>query len=122
MRNQEHAGSSYHTPSADEIAAFDEDLSGLPWGSLSMGHVFAKGHESASRSGSRRDDAGDAAFDSQYLAPTSAYGGAADYGSTSASGSWDGRDAPIDDHYYGSSPYYMDFEQGADDYNYSSHR
>jgi hypothetical protein len=47
-------------------------------------------------------------------------GGAADY---TTSGSWDGRDSGgVDDQYYGGSPYYMDFEQGADDYQYSSHR
>ncbi|KAI0840231.1 hypothetical protein F5Y06DRAFT_251684 [Hypoxylon sp. FL0890] len=49
-RDLEHADSSYRLPSLDEIAA-DEgmDLSGLPWGSLSMRHVLAMGHETESR-------------------------------------------------------------------------
>ncbi|KAI1377397.1 hypothetical protein F4677DRAFT_56309 [Hypoxylon crocopeplum] len=49
-RNLENAGSSYRLPSSDEIAGDDGlDLSGLPWGSLSMKHVIARGHETESR-------------------------------------------------------------------------
>ncbi|KAI1758892.1 hypothetical protein GGR53DRAFT_193171 [Hypoxylon sp. FL1150] len=49
-RDLEHATSSYRLPSTDELA-MDEDpsLSGLPWGSLSMKHVLARGHETESR-------------------------------------------------------------------------
>ncbi|KAI1663025.1 hypothetical protein F4813DRAFT_342695 [Daldinia decipiens] len=49
-RNLENAASSYRLPSSDEIAADDGiDLSGLPWGSLSMTHVLARGYETESR-------------------------------------------------------------------------
>ncbi|KAI2623306.1 hypothetical protein GGR54DRAFT_47093 [Hypoxylon sp. NC1633] len=49
-RNLQNAGSSYRLPSSDEIAADDgQDLSGLPWGSLSMSHVLARGYETESR-------------------------------------------------------------------------
>lgn len=55
--NRAHAGHSYHTPDPDEMGGEDE-LSGLPWGSLSLKHVVSKGRarESDSRRGSRRDE------------------------------------------------------------------
>ncbi|KAI0167094.1 hypothetical protein GGR52DRAFT_87766 [Hypoxylon sp. FL1284] len=49
-RDLAHASSSYRVPSTDEIAEDeDESLSGLPWGSLSIKHVLARGHETESR-------------------------------------------------------------------------
>ncbi|KAI1096888.1 hypothetical protein F5B19DRAFT_10940 [Rostrohypoxylon terebratum] len=49
-RNLKNAHSSYQLPSSDEIAADDGlDLSGLPWGSMSMRHVLAMGYETESR-------------------------------------------------------------------------
>ncbi|KAI1214914.1 uncharacterized protein F4807DRAFT_13142 [Annulohypoxylon truncatum] len=48
--NLQNAHSSYQLPSSDEIAADDGiDLSGLPWGSMSMKHVLAMGYETESR-------------------------------------------------------------------------
>lgn len=52
--NTAHAGHSYHTPDPGEMAA-DDELSGLPWGSLSLRHVVSKGKakEEESRRGSK---------------------------------------------------------------------
>jgi hypothetical protein len=52
-----HAGHSYNTPDPGEMGT-DDELSGLPWGSLSLKHVISKGKakEDTSRRGSRRDD------------------------------------------------------------------
>lgn len=40
--NRAHAGHSYHTPDPHEEGGYDNP-SGLPWGSLSLNHVVAKG-------------------------------------------------------------------------------
>lgn len=48
LRNQEHAGNSYRTPSATDLC-LDNELSGLPWGSVNWGMVIARGHEYQSR-------------------------------------------------------------------------
>ncbi|TAQ85855.1 hypothetical protein B7494_g5810 [Chlorociboria aeruginascens] len=55
--NRAHAGYSYHTPDPGEMGT-DDELSGLPWGSLSLKHVVSTGRakEDASKRGSRRDD------------------------------------------------------------------
>ncbi|KAH8757768.1 hypothetical protein BGZ57DRAFT_859194 [Hyaloscypha finlandica] len=52
--NRAHAGHSYHTPDPGEMGT-DEELSGLPWGSLSLRHVVSKGkaREEESRRGSK---------------------------------------------------------------------
>ncbi|KAL2068687.1 hypothetical protein VTL71DRAFT_15025 [Oculimacula yallundae] len=52
--NQTHAGHSYHTPTPGDMGR-DDELSGLPWGSLSLRHVVSKGRakEEESRRGSR---------------------------------------------------------------------
>ncbi|KAJ8120886.1 hypothetical protein ONZ43_g2523 [Nemania bipapillata] len=55
-RNQENAGSSYRVPEPGELGPDDDELSGLPWGGVSMRHVVARGHESESRRGSARDN------------------------------------------------------------------
>ncbi|KAI0885266.1 uncharacterized protein GGS22DRAFT_163275 [Annulohypoxylon maeteangense] len=48
--NLKNAHSSYQLPSSDEITSDDGiDLSGLPWGSMSMRHVLAMGYETESR-------------------------------------------------------------------------
>ncbi|KAI0397279.1 hypothetical protein F5Y17DRAFT_455197 [Xylariaceae sp. FL0594] len=54
-RNQENAGSSYRVPGAGDLGPEDDDLSGLPWGGVSMRHVMARGHETETRRGSARD-------------------------------------------------------------------
>ncbi|KAK8141043.1 hypothetical protein G3M48_000960 [Beauveria asiatica] len=48
MRNREHAGNSYRIPSAADISG-DGALSGLPWGSVNLGHVVSRGHEAESK-------------------------------------------------------------------------
>ncbi|OAA45288.1 basic leucine zipper transcription factor domain-containing protein [Beauveria brongniartii RCEF 3172] len=48
MRNLEHAGNSYRIPSAADITG-DGALSGLPWGSVNLGHVVSRGHEAESK-------------------------------------------------------------------------
>ncbi|KAM3516075.1 hypothetical protein MY11210_000357 [Beauveria gryllotalpidicola] len=48
MRNLEHAGNSYRIPSAADIPG-DGALSGLPWGSVNLGHVVSRGHEAESK-------------------------------------------------------------------------
>jgi hypothetical protein len=52
--NRAHAHHSYHTPDPGEMGT-DDELSGLPWGSLSLRHVVSKGKakEDESRRGSR---------------------------------------------------------------------
>ncbi|KAK3944165.1 hypothetical protein QBC46DRAFT_337896 [Diplogelasinospora grovesii] len=85
-QNQQYAGSSYHIPGPDEITNDGADLSGLPWGSLSMRHVVARGHASASQQGnnssSRREssdpsaaspsrpDLDTSSYPAAYLSPT----------------------------------------------------
>ncbi|KAG6003692.1 hypothetical protein E4U21_001800 [Claviceps maximensis] len=44
LRNQEHAGNSYRTPSATDLL-LDTELSGLPWGSVNWGLAITKGNE-----------------------------------------------------------------------------
>ena len=59
MRNQENAGNSYRIPTADDFLN-DTELSGLPWGSISFGHVVSRGHETeAQRSSGRGTFVGD---------------------------------------------------------------
>ncbi|PSS25277.1 hypothetical protein M430DRAFT_33042 [Amorphotheca resinae ATCC 22711] len=55
-RDRAHAGRSYHTPDPRELGT-DEELSGLPWGSLSLKHVISQGRakEAESRRGSPKD-------------------------------------------------------------------
>ncbi|KAK8067159.1 basic-leucine zipper (bZIP) transcription factor [Apiospora hydei] len=54
--NREHAGGSYQIHDSTDLTD-DEEVSGLPWGGISMRHVVARGHESESRrSGSGPDD------------------------------------------------------------------
>ncbi|KAK4240466.1 hypothetical protein C8A03DRAFT_13205 [Achaetomium macrosporum] len=49
-QNQQFAGSAYHIPDPDDFSLLDDsgDLSGLPWGGISMRHVVTRGHASAS--------------------------------------------------------------------------
>lgn len=51
MRNQEHAGNSYRVPTIEDFMN-DTEPSGLPWGSISFGHVVTKGRESEGRKSS----------------------------------------------------------------------
>lgn len=88
-----HAGHSYHTPDPSEMAP-DEELSGLPWGGMSLKHVVSKGkaREEESRRGSRtHEDRG------SYDAQTPVY---------------DDRDA----YYEGDATYYEDTDPAYYDY------
>ncbi|KAI1824667.1 hypothetical protein F4861DRAFT_249187 [Xylaria intraflava] len=106
-RNQENAGSSYHVPNADELGPDDEELSGLPWGGVSMRHVVARGHESESQRGSAREN--------------NTYGGAQNYNSysgyyTSPQQQQTASGSSGDDHYQDDQQtYYYDYDY---DYDY----
>ncbi|KAI8965690.1 hypothetical protein F5Y11DRAFT_312054 [Daldinia sp. FL1419] len=118
-RDLEHAASSYRLPSSEEIAADDGmDLSGLPWGSLSMTHVLARGYETESRrSGCSGDGEGESdlnfAHDTRqddtapYYEMSSPYQQhqTVDYGSSRTNSSG-GDDFPYRD----LPPYYYDFD------------
>lgn len=52
-KDKEHAGNSYRIPEPDDIDA-EPELSGLPWGSVSLSHMVARGHEAESRKSSGR--------------------------------------------------------------------
>ncbi|KFA60918.1 hypothetical protein S40285_05787 [Stachybotrys chlorohalonatus IBT 40285] len=66
MRNQEHAGNSYRIPSGSDINS-DYEISGLPWGSVNIGHVVSRGHEVESRrSSGRRTHAGEDSYSAGY--------------------------------------------------------
>lgn len=47
-RNQENAGNSYRVPTPGDMDTAP-DLSGLPWGSMSLNHVVRRGHDAESR-------------------------------------------------------------------------
>ncbi|PHH87997.1 hypothetical protein CDD83_8135 [Cordyceps sp. RAO-2017] len=70
-RNQEHAGNSYRIPVGADITTSDQELSGLPWGSMSLGLVVSRGHEAESlRSSGRGTYVGDEPYASpQYTMP-----------------------------------------------------
>ncbi|KAI1636434.1 hypothetical protein F4809DRAFT_650564 [Biscogniauxia mediterranea] len=97
-RNQENAGSSYHIPNADDLGNEDGDPTGLPWGSISMRHVVARGHESEGRRSSGRDDytQDGAQYYSSYYAHQQPQT-AGSYGSHDSSGGG-GDDQYYDDH------------------------
>ncbi|CAH0024100.1 unnamed protein product, partial [Clonostachys rhizophaga] len=101
MRNQEHAGNSYRTPTADDFAN-DSELSGLPWGSVNMTHVLKKTHDSGGLRSSRREQTytGDEAYRSRYYNMPYGQGfqQSPSYGSSST------EDAYLDDQTYVYSP------------------
>lgn len=111
-RNVEHADSSYRLPSSDElVASEDKDLSGLPWGSISMKHVLAMGHETESRRSSANESGhggdhngyGDAPQHYATSSPFQPYQ-TTSYGSSTNSSGGD------DYSYQDLSPYYYDFD------------
>ncbi|KAG6018322.1 hypothetical protein E4U43_003771 [Claviceps pusilla] len=65
LRNQEHAGNSYRTPSATDLRS-DTELSGLPWGGVNWGLAITRGNEHRSRQSSGNDTY---AADDLYSAP-----------------------------------------------------
>ncbi|KAF7553638.1 hypothetical protein G7046_g7045 [Stylonectria norvegica] len=53
-RNMEYAGNSYRIATPSDISS-EQELSGLPWGSVNLRHVLSRGHEAESRRSSGRD-------------------------------------------------------------------
>lgn len=54
-QNQEHAGNSYRIPTMEDfVSNNDTELSGLPWGSVNLGHVMSRGYEMEGRRSSGR--------------------------------------------------------------------
>ncbi|KAI2473731.1 hypothetical protein F4781DRAFT_937 [Annulohypoxylon bovei var. microspora] len=105
--NLRNAHSSYQLPSSDEIAADDGiNLSGLPWGSMSMKHVLAMGYETESRrsGGSGGDNAQPET--PQYCTTSGSYQQyqTASYGESTNSSRGD------DFSYQDISPYYYDID------------
>ncbi|KND93568.1 hypothetical protein TOPH_01859 [Tolypocladium ophioglossoides CBS 100239] len=95
-RNQEHAGNSYRIPVVTDVSR-NQELSGLPWGSLNWSLVLARGHEAESRRSSGR---GTYVGDEPYPVPhyTMPYG--ADLHQTASYGSSGGDDVYYDDTNY----------------------
>lgn len=85
-----------------------EDVSGLPWGSFSMQYIVARGHESASRQGSRHasDQQRSPEMQQQFTDP---------YGDGCGQvASFDARDSSGDDAaVYDESPCFYDYELAA---------
>ncbi|KAI0471994.1 hypothetical protein GGR56DRAFT_101504 [Xylariaceae sp. FL0804] len=124
-RNRDNAGSSYRVPDAAALAPEDEqsELSGLPWGSINMRHVVARGHERESQRGSGRDDhTTGTRNDAQYQDPGSYYYSATPQQQQQQqqqhhTSSYDGRHSSRDP-YYDDQNYY-DYEHDRDyDYEY----
>ncbi|KAI1738554.1 hypothetical protein F4680DRAFT_184453 [Xylaria scruposa] len=118
-RNQENAGSSYRVPDAGELGPDDDDLSGLPWGGVSMRHVVARGHESETRrgSGSARDNQ---AQDPQYYNTHTGYYTSSSQQQQTASWGSHGSSGG-DDRYQDDQQYYYDYEYDYDqDYDPNS--
>ncbi|KAI8633084.1 hypothetical protein F5Y19DRAFT_287495 [Xylariaceae sp. FL1651] len=126
-RNQQNAGSIYQVPDAGSLGPEDEQLSGLPWGSINMNFIVARGHESEVRRGSARDNQ---THDSsaQYCNTLSGYNQqqTASWGSRGSRGSSGGDDRYQDDqqaYYQDDQAYYHDYEYDQDhdhgyDYDY----
>lgn len=69
-RNQEYAGNSYRIPSPKDFSQ-ENELSGLPWGSVNMSHFLSRGHEAESRRSSGRGTyVGDDGFTSAHCGNT----------------------------------------------------
>jgi hypothetical protein len=105
-RNQEHAGSSYHVPEPDEIT--DEgDVSGLPWGSVNMSYMVARGHDKSSRRGGsgRGEQARHDPYYAQYGSGGYDHQQSRSYGSRGSSG------GDYSYEYDDASYYYQDYDQ-----------
>ncbi|KAI0544104.1 hypothetical protein F4679DRAFT_60063 [Xylaria curta] len=109
-RNQENAGSSYRVPDAGELAPDDDDLSGLPWGGVSMRHVVARGNESETRRGSARDNQ---TQDPQYYNTHTGYYTSSSQQQQTASWGSHGSSGG-DDRYQDDQQYYYDYEYDYD--------
>ena len=110
--NQAHAASSYVTPDPNEMGHEDE-LSGLPWGSLNLRHVVSTGRarEEEPRRGSRVDD------DKSHYDGRSYYDEGGYYEAPAQHGYTEG------DAYYEPDPTYYDPEdQGYEEQTYYDYR
>ncbi|KAI1166418.1 hypothetical protein F5B18DRAFT_648852 [Nemania serpens] len=111
-RNQENAGSSYRVPDARELGPDTDELSGLPWGGVSMRHVVARGHESETRRGSARDN--QTQDNAQYYNTLSGYHTSSSQQQQTAS--WGSRGSSGgDDRHQDDQQYYYDYDN---DYDY----
>jgi hypothetical protein len=82
-RNRDNAGNTYRVTSPDKVMDNGEDdLSGLPWGSVNLKHVIYRGHDDESRKSSGNGGAYIRDDESQYMSPY------ADTIATSGSGSY----------------------------------
>lgn len=90
-KDKEHAGNSYRIPEPDDIDA-EPELSGLPWGSVSLSHIVARGHEVESRKSSGRGTYLEDSFASQNYSSSyhSGMRQTASYGSSGVNDSYGG--------------------------------
>ncbi|KAL7797469.1 basic leucine zipper transcription factor domain-containing protein [Trichoderma ceciliae] len=94
-RDKEHAGNSYRIPEPDDIDA-EPELSGLPWGSVSLSHIVARGHEAERRKSSGRGTYLDDSFSSNNYSPSFS----SDMRQTASYGSSGVNDTYLDDNPY----------------------
>ncbi|PTB62801.1 basic leucine zipper transcription factor domain-containing protein [Trichoderma citrinoviride] len=97
-KDKEHAGNSYRIPEPDDIDA-EPELSGLPWGSVSLSHIVARGHEAESRKSSGRGTYLEDSFASNNYSPSFS----SDVRQTASYGS-----SGVDDSYRGENQYVYD--------------
>ncbi|TDZ22599.1 hypothetical protein Cob_v004607 [Colletotrichum orbiculare MAFF 240422] len=107
-QNNAHAQNSY-TVCSPEALGQQEQESGLPWGSISMRHVVSRGHEHESRRSSGRGGYVDEDAHTQVAANAYATDYSAAYGQPPSYGS-----GGEEYHYEEESPYYFDYDQGAE--------
>lgn len=97
--NRTHAGHSYHTPDPREMGG-EEELSGLPWGSLNLKHVVQKGKSKEADSRRDSEERSHSAYDAREPVYESNY-----------EGNHESRDA-----YYGGETYYEEPDRAYYDY------
>ncbi|KAM5342694.1 hypothetical protein ACJ41O_013660 [Fusarium nematophilum] len=99
-RNQEYAGNSYRIPTASDFST-EAEPSGLPWGSVNIGHFVTRGQEAESRRSSGRGTySGDDGF------ATATYGASPSYGAQWAQPASYGGSSGGDEMYYDDSYLY----------------
>ncbi|KAJ4250593.1 hypothetical protein NW762_011852 [Fusarium torreyae] len=101
-RNQEYAGNSYRIPSVSDFSSHAEP-SGLPWGSMNIGHFVGRSQEVESRHSSSRR--GTHSADDSFA--TATYGASPSYGTQWAQPTSYGEGTGGDEMYY-DDPYLYD--------------
>ncbi|KAH7209719.1 hypothetical protein DER44DRAFT_744908 [Fusarium oxysporum] len=99
-RNQEYAGNSYRIPSVNDFNSYS-DPSGLPWGSMNIGHFAGRSQEAESRHSSSRR--GTHSADDSFA--TATYSASPSYGTQWAQASY-GESSGADEMYYDDSYLY----------------